>query len=277
MAAAEIATPSATNRMVASPNTKAMNANSFVDFGAVAIITSVKKAEALGIARDRWAFPRLGGEGHATFLFSERENYHSSPAIRHTGQACLGQAGVGIDDITYMDFCSCFPSVVQITMDELGIPVDRQATTTGGLGFFGGPMNSYVLHATASIVDAVRSDPGSYGFVHVNGGFATKHACAVYSLELPPTPFRRVDFQPDIDAYPTRHVDESPSGIGEIKAYTVMHSREGRGYALATAIMADGRRAFASSADADLMGAMVSQEFVGRRATAMSSGSFEFY
>lgn len=272
MTAEEIVTASASNRMVGSPYTKAMNANSFVDFGSAVIVTSVQKAERLGIPRDKWVFPHSGTEGSATHLFSERDNYHSSPAINHTGKRCLELASVDIDDVAHMDLYSCFPSVVQLTMTELGISADRTVTTTGGLPFFGGPMNCYVLHAIASTIDALRSDPGSHGFVHANGGFATKHACGVYSSEPPPRPFRRLDVQADINQHPTRAVDEAPEGPGTVETFTVMHSREGPAYARVTALMPDGRRALASSTEPDLMADMLREDVVGRDAILTPSG-----
>ncbi len=275
MTAEEIVTPSPDNRLVGSPYTKSMNANSFVDFGAALIMCSAERAQALGVPRDRWVFPHAGTDGHASYLFSERDNFHTSPAIRRTGAECLDLAGIGIDDVAHMDLYSCFPSVVQITMAELGIAPGRRVTTTGGLPFFGGPMNSYVLHAIASTVEAVRNDPGSLGFVHANGGYATKHACAVYGTEPPARAFRRVDVQDEIDEYPTREVDERPEGRATVESFTVMHDRQGPQQALLTALMPDGRRALASSADPDLMAAMVEQEFVGAHCHLRPDGHVE--
>ena len=153
-------------------------------FGGALIICSAGAAQSLGIPSDKWVFPHAATDGHATYFFSERNNLHESPAIRITSKACLELADITIDDVGPMDLYSCFPSVVQITMSELGIQPDRTTTTTGGLSFFGGPMNSYVIHAIASTVDAVRASE-EYGFIHANGGYATKHACAVYSNQPP--------------------------------------------------------------------------------------------
>lgn len=276
MTAEQIVTASPDNRMVGLPYTKAMNANSFVDFGAAVVVTSVAAAEAHGVPRDRWVFPHSATDGHATLLFSERDDYHSSPAIRITGTRALELAGVGIDDIAHMDLYSCFPSVVQITMAELGIDAGRRVTTTGGLPFFGGPMNSYVLHAIASTVDAVRADTGSLGFVHANGGYATKHACAVYGTEPPIRPFRRANVQSEIDQYPTRSVDEAPDGAGVTESFTVIHGRDGPEHALVTTLMPDGRRALGHSRDGDTMAAMLQEEFVGRPVAMSPDGTARY-
>ena len=275
MTAEEIMEPTADNRMVGYPYTKAMNANSFVDFGGAIIICSVAKARSLGIDSDNWVFPHSATDGHATFLFSERDNFHESPAIRITSKRCLELADISIDNIGPMDLYSCFPSVVQITMNELGIDPERAATTTGGLSFFGGPMNSYVLHAIASTIDEIRKT-GEYGFVHANGGYATKHACAVYHNEPPKGQFRRMNVQEEIETSPKREVEENPIGKSVVEAYTVLHGREGPEKALMTTLMEDGKRALASTCDAQTMQSMMSEEYVGKTLEFSASGSFEF-
>ena len=275
MTAEEIMEPTADNRMVGYPYTKAMNANSFVDFGGAIIICSVAKARSLGIDSDNWVFPHSATDGHATFLFSERDNFHESPAIRITSKRCLELADISIDNIGPMDLYSCFPSVVQITMNELGIDPERDATTTGGLSFFGGPMNSYVIHAIASTIDEIRKT-GEYGFVHANGGYATKHACAVYHNKPPKCQFRRMNVQEEIEASPKREVEENPIGKSVVEAYTVLHGREGPEKALMTTLMEDGKRALASTSDAQTMQSMMSEEYVGKTVEFSASGSFEF-
>ena len=275
MTAEEIMEPTADNRMVGYPYTKAMNANSFVDFGGAIIICSVAKARSLGIDSDNWVFPHSATDGHATFLFSERDNFHESPAIRVTSKRCLELADISIDNIGPMDLYSCFPSVVQITMNELGIDPERAATTTGGLSFFGGPMNSYVIHAIASTIDEIRKT-GEYGFVHANGGYATKHACAVYHNEPPKGQFRRMNVQEEIETSPKREVEENPIGKSVVEAYTVLHGREGPEKALMTTLMEDGKRALASTSDAQTMQSMMSEEYVGKTLEFSANGSFEF-
>ncbi len=86
--------------------------------------------------------------------------------------------------------------------------------------------------------------------------------------------FQREDLQSEIDTYPTRTVDESPSGDSVIEAYTVMHGREGPQTVLITAIMADGRRALTSSADLSLIDSMLKEEFIGKDLVFEPDGEF---
>ena len=120
----EIATPTPGNRYIGFPYTKYMNSILDVDQGAALLMTSVGEARRLSIPEERWVY--LWGCGDATdhWFFTERADFHSSPAIHAAGQRALGMAGVTIDDISHFDLYSCFPSAVQITRDMLGVALE---------------------------------------------------------------------------------------------------------------------------------------------------------
>ena len=266
--AEEIRTPSATNRMIGFPYPKCMNANNDVDMAAALIMCSVEKAEALGVPTDRWVFPHSGTECHEHNFISNRWSFAETPAVRLGGRRALELAGVGIDDIEIIDLYSCFPSAVQLGARSLGLSLDRQLTRTGGLAFAGGPWNNYVMHAIATVMGDLRDRPGAKGLVWANGGYATKHAFGVYST-TPPMSFQHSHPQDEIDAMPRCALAEpgDAAGSATIEAYTVMFSRDGEPeQALAACLVADGRRAWGTSADAGLAAAMCDGEWVGRAA-----------
>ena len=155
---------------------------------------------------------------------------------------------------------------MQLGAQSLGLSTDRQLTRTGGLAFAGGPWNNYVMHAIATVVGDLREQPGEHGLVWANGGYATKHAFGVYGTEPPAAGFRHDDPQAEIDALPSRRLAsvEDAAGPATIEAYTVMHGRDGAPeQAIATCLLADGRRAWGLSSDADVMGALLEGEWVG--------------
>lgn len=273
MTAEEIRTPTPSNRMVNWPYTKSMNANAFVDHAAAVIVCSVAKATELGVPENQWVFPHAAAQGHATMLFSERENFHTNPAIRIAGKKVLEMVGVDITDVTHFDLYSCFPSVVQITVNELGIPSDRQLTSTGGLAFFGGPLNNYVMHGIASLVEKLRANPGELGMIHANGGYTTKQAFGIYSTSPPSSPFRVEDVQDEIDAEPRREVDMAPDGEGVIEAYVLPWDGDAPARAIMTVIMGDGRRSIGTIVDPAVLGRMLEEEFVGRTVMMSPDGS----
>lgn len=275
LSAEQIRTPSDTNRMVGFPYTKSMNSNWDLDQAAGIIVCSAAQAEALGVARERWVFPWAGTDAHDTYLFSNRDNFHSSPAIRIAGRACLELAGVGVDDLAHVDLYSCFPSAVQIAANELGLDQSRQLTLTGGLPFAGGPLNNYVMHSIATMADVLRENPADVGLISANGGYVTKHAIGVYSTQPPPQPFRHRDVQDEVDRFPTREVTRSPHGPAKIESYTVMHDHTGPVEALVSVLLPDQRRAFARSGETSLMTALMAEEFCGRSAEIDGSGVFQ--
>ncbi len=275
MTAEEIRTPSSDNRMVGFPYTKAMNSNWDLDQAAAVIVCSAGAADAAGVPRDRWVFLHAGTDAHDTLMVSNRWSLGRSPAIRAAGRRVLELAGAGVDDIGHVDLYSCFPSAVQVAASEIGLSEQRQLTVTGGLTFAGGPLNNYVTHSVATMVSVLRSDPGSLGLVTANGGFLTKHAMGVYSTEPPTGGFRWQDVQDEVDAAPTREVAEEHDGPAEIEAYTVMFGREGPERALVSCLLADGRRTWGHSSEADIMKAMTEEEFVGTAVTMSATGVFK--
>jgi acetyl-CoA C-acetyltransferase len=273
--AEEIRTPSEDNRWVGFPYTKLMNSNNAVEQGAAVLLCSAERAEALGVPRDRWVFPHAGTDAHDHYFVSERDDLRSSPAMRLAGGRALELAGVGVDDLAHIDLYSCFPSAVEIAAAELGIGTDRQLTVTGGLSFAGGPWNNYVTHSIAAMAGVLRDDPGSIGLVTANGGFITKHAFGVYSTEPPATPFRHADVQAEVDALPKRTVDEAPEGACELEAWTVLHGRGGPENGIVVGLMPDGRRAWGTTADADQLQTLLTEELAGRKADLRPDGTFD--
>ena len=273
--AEEIRTPSPGNRMIGFPYPKSMNSNNDVDMGAALLMCSVEKAESLGVPRDRWVFPLSGSDFHEHSFISERWSFAETPAIELGGRRALELAGAGIDDIEIIDLYSCFPSAVHLGAQSLGLSLDRQLTRTGGLAFAGGPWNSYVMHAIATVMADLRDRPGAKGLVWANGGFATKHSFGVYST-TPPVRFQHTHPQDEIDAMPRRELAEpaDAAGAATIEAYTVMFDRDGAPEtALAATLLADGRRAWGTSADAALAAAMCEGEWVGRAAQLDDEGT----
>ena len=273
LSAEQIRTPSADNRMVGFPYTKSMNSNWDLDQAAALILCSAAAAEAAGVAPDRWVFPWSGTDAHDTMLFSERDNFWSSPAIRTAGRAAFELAGRSVDDVAHVDLYSCFPSAVQIAATELGLSEDRQLTLTGGLPFAGGPLNNYVMHSLATMVGVAREHPGDLVLCSANGGYVTKHAIGLYSSEPPPQPFRHADVQDEVDRFPTRQAVGDYQGPATVESYTVMHGAEGPEVALVTALTPAGQRVLANSRDADTMASFMAEEPIGRAAEVTADGT----
>jgi acetyl-CoA C-acetyltransferase len=185
--AEEIITPSPENRRVVYPYTKRMCANNLVDQAATIIVTSEKIAESLNIDKKKWIYIMGGATLRNIGEIYQRPQLYDSPAIRKGYPLALEQAGLKLSDIDKFDLYSCFPSIVEIMMNELGIKEDdpRDLTLTGGLPFFGTPLSNYSLHAIINTVESIRADPALKVMIIANGGFNTKQSIGIYGTEPP--------------------------------------------------------------------------------------------
>lgn len=268
----QITTPTPENRYVGFPYTKYMNAIMDVDMAAALIMTSADEARRLGIPESKWVYLLGCGDATDIWYWSDRVNFHSSPAIERCGSRAFESSGLTVDQIDYFDLYSCFPIAVQIGRDMLGIPDDdaRPLTMTGGLPYFGGPGNNYTTHGIASMVERLRAEPGKRGLVTALGWYITKHAAGIYSATPNDGEFRRPDMsgdQHEIDAMPHPELVEQPDGAATIETYTVMHNREGApDYGIVIGRLEDGRRFLANVAgDTSVLDGMTKREMAGAR------------
>jgi acetyl-CoA C-acetyltransferase len=268
--AEELVTTDERNRMIGFPYPKYLNAIMEVDQSAGVLIASVRKARELGVPEDRWVYLHGCADAADLWYVLDRQDYHSSPAMRLTGQRALEMAGVGLSDISAMDLYSCFPVAVEVGAEELGLSLDdpRGLTVTGGLPYAGGPGNNYVMHSIAVMMQRLRDKPGAYGLVTGNGWFLTKQSTGVYSTKPVESRWEREDpyvIQRQIDALPHPTVIERPNGRAKIETYTVVHSRDGYFMGIVIGRDAEGRRFAANTPnDPALLAAMEVSEQVGR-------------
>ncbi len=274
--AADIATPSPTNRLVSDPYTKRMTAFLGSDQGAALVLCSLAAARRAGVA-ERAVFVWSGAEANDIRFPSARPDLGTSPAIAAAGAALFaaasvaagnGAAGIGIDDVEVLDLYSCFPSAVQMACDALGVRTDdaRGLTATGGLPYFGGPGNNYTTHGIAAVTDALREHSGvpggtQFGLATGLGWFVTKHALGLYATTPPPAGFRPGDTgteQERIDADALEVAFEVPEPTeARVVSATVTRGSSGEpDGAPLIARLPDGRQVVAAAADATVLADM---------------------
>lgn len=183
-----LATPSKENYAFCEPYNKWLIAQDAVNQAAAVVITSVGKAQELGIDKSQWVYLHGHADVEDTFV-SRRPDLAASGAIKAATSSALAMADKSIDDIQHIDIYSCFPIVVLAACDALGInwqdagKTRPEFTLTGGLPFFGGAGNNYSMHAIAELYQRLTDKPGEYGLVCANGGFMTKESAGIYSTE----------------------------------------------------------------------------------------------
>ena len=256
MAAEQIVTPTETNRRVAFPYTKLMVANPTVNQGAALILTSLAEARARGIPEERLVFVWGGAAANEPADFVQRARYDRSPAqeaVLHEVQQLAVREDASFDAI---ELYSCFPCVPKMTRRILDLPREVVPTTTGGLTFFGAPLNDYMGHATCGMVRYLREQAQTAGrqatgLLYGQGGVISKHHGLVVSTRPPQTPL-----QPASQATQARaeaHGDPIPplreqvvSGAATLATHTVLYDRQGRPErGIAVLRLADGARTLA--------------------------------
>ena len=233
--AEQLATVDGGNRWIGFPYPRLMNSNAFIDQSAAFIMTSVGLARELGIPESKWVYLHGCADGHDHWFLSERPEIHVSHAIRNGSRKAFDMAGKTVGDMRFLDLYSCFPSAVEIGCKEMGIAEDdpRGLTVTGGLPYFGGPGNSYVVHSISEMLRRVRSEPGSFGLVTANGNYVTKHSFGIYSTTPTEGEWTRENpavLQAELDAMPKVAYVSEASGPATIETYTVMHGKNGPDY-----------------------------------------------
>jgi len=268
----DIADASPDNPMISFPYTRLMNSNPRVDMAAAVVLCSLATAREAGIPEDKLVYLQAATEANDSPYASTRAEFHRSPAMRIGGGRVLELCDKTVDQIQHVDLYSCFPSAVEIAAAELGLGEDRPLTVTGGLTFGGGPLNSYVLHAIARMVDVVRADRGSAGLVSANGGWLAKHAFGVYSTVPPTAGFRYENPQSEVDGLPTREALVDWDGPVAIEGYTVAHRAGRPRMGFASCLTEAGQRTWATTDNTELMDAMMRSEFCGRRGRVDGTG-----
>ncbi|KIZ45364.1 hypothetical protein, partial [Rhodopseudomonas palustris] len=226
LTAAEIASVSEKNPYIGYPYTRYMNANVFVDQSAAILVCSAKMADDYGVPDAKRVYLHGAAAGNDHWYVTEREPMQRSPAIREVVRRTLSRAGVGVEQVSFFDLYSCFPSAIEIACAEIGLSEDdpRNFTITGGLPFFGGPGNNYVTHSIAAMVEKLRSSPTAYGLVTANGSYLAKHAAGLYSARMLEGPWDHTNsqgLQAQLNAVPMAPLIDGAGGAASIESYTL--------------------------------------------------------
>ena len=270
LTAEEITTPSPKNRRVVYPYTKRMCANNFVDQAGTIIITSEDVAKSLKIDKKQWVYIMGGVDLKNILQIYRRPRLDNSPAIKEGSRIALEQSGLQLSEIDKFDLYSCFPSIVEIFIKELGIKEGdpRDLTVTGGLPYFGSPLSNYSLHAIINTVELIRADPLLKIMVIANGGYNTKQSIGIYGSKPSKKDWGVRDdskIQESILAQTLPEPIEQANGTLTIEGYSIIYDRTGqpkRGVLVGTHV--NGHRAVAIVTDSNLIVMLESRDVVGR-------------
>ena len=257
-----IVTPAPDNRMIAWPYTKRMVANNTVNMGAAVVMTSLALARAAGIAEDRIIHVHGGAAAAEPMDYLMRDQFTHSVAQDAVLAQAMKIAENGFDRV---ELYSCFPVVPKMARRTLGLGPDADFSVTGGLSFFGTPLNGYMLHAACAMVRSLRARPADHALLYGQGGYVTKHHALVIGsapglatgLMLPK------DVQEAAEAARGDVPDFDPAyaGTATIETFSVVHDRDSApAYGSIIGRTPGGARVFGKVdvGDADLMAALLS-------------------
>lgn len=277
--AEQIRTVDENNRWVCFPYPKLMNAIMEVDQAAAVIVTSEAEADRLGVPASRRVAFLGGAKAVDAWTPTERLDFTSSPAYRAAAKRAMELAGVDLGGIDCFDLYSCFPAVVELATQELGLSLDdpRGLTLTGGLAHHGGPGNNYSMHALANALLRLREGRDRTAYVSALGMSATKHAVSILSTDAEQIAKASrtgelIELAPELVTGP--ELVEQPDAAARIETYTVEFERSGEPLRGSVVVrLDDGRRSVAHvEPRPEVFARLLEAEGVGLRGRASAGG-----
>lgn len=218
------------NRLIAWPYTKQMVANPMVNQGAAILLTSLAHARELGIAPEQMVFVHAGAAAREPRDYLAREQLQRSDAQDAVLEAVVASVGGDAQAFTALELYSCFPCVPKMARRTLGLDDSVEATVTGGLSFFGAPLNNYMTHAAAAMVRRLRNQVDGLGLLYGQGEFVTKHHALVLASTAPQEALS-LDYSVQSIVEARRGVIPELLGTYEgrasVETFTLVHQRDG--------------------------------------------------
>ena len=174
---------SPSNPMIAYPYTKKHNSNWNVNQASALILTSDGLANRLNIPKGKRVYPLQSAENNHMMAVIQRPNLALSKGLQLAGEKTLEfMEQHNLTDPIY-EIYSCFPLAVQQFIKVLNLDPFSKLTVTGAMPFAGGPLNNYMLHSTAQMVEKLRKHQDKVGLVTGVSGMMTKQGICLWASE----------------------------------------------------------------------------------------------
>jgi hypothetical protein len=149
---------------------------------------------------------------------------------------------------------------------SLGRGAQIAATVTGGLSFFGGPLNNYMSHAVCAMTRVLRSGAQGTGLLYGQGGFVNKHHALILGNQPAPRPLAlqyMVQTQADRARGPVPAFTTDFAGAATLETFTILYDRDGAiSHGVAIARTCEGSRLMAKvlAEDSETLDALTQSE-----------------
>ena len=220
-----------------------MVANPTVNMGGAMLLTSLAKARAAGVPENKLVYPLGGASAEEPRDYLIRDQFYESHPQNAVLKAVMELAGGDGRKFDAIELYSCFPCVPKMARRTLGLGPDVQPTVTGGLTFFGAPLNTYMTHAACAMVRKLRNG-AKLGLLYGQGGFVTKHHGLVVSRDAPREAMKQetsVQAEADRNKRAVPEFITEAGGKGKVEAFTVIYRNNGE-VEHGVVMLRDGRR-----------------------------------
>ncbi len=236
------------NPLIAYPYPKLMVANSSVNQASAIIVTDLAWAKAAGLKEEQLIYIWGGASAAEADDFLDRDDYSRSHAQLAVLDAAVEQVGGDPKAIDYAELYSCFPVVPKLALQHLKLRADVKPTVTGGLTFFGGPLNNYMSHSVCAMTRKLRGKANATGLLYANGGLLTKHHALIVSSQpasesLPKSYSVQAEVERRSSPAPVFNADYN--GPASIETYTVLYDKAGLSHGFIVARTPDNARTVA--------------------------------
>ncbi len=259
----DIRTESKKNPRQAFPYSKYHCTSWNVNQACAIIISSEDVADKLDIPLAKRVYPLASSENNHMISTLQRPNLIEPAGMYLAAKFILDICTKNNLIPNLYDLYSCFPVAVQMFAESLKLNDIKDKTVTGSMPFAGGPLNSYVIHSTAKLVEKLRENDG-VGIVTGVSGMMTKQSYALWSKNpLIDFTFEDCTKKAEEIEIPVKLSDKK-NGSGKIIGYTILMSNN-INRAVIFVDTDDKKRKLITSTNRNIINEMQNTEWVGKR------------
>ena len=263
--AEEIKTPSSRNQRIAYPYNKLHNSSWNVNQASALILTSDEIADKLKIPLDKRVYPLVSSETNHMIGVIQRPDLTSPVGLKLATKYLIETAEKNNIKPTFYELYSCFPVAVQLFAEALNIPDNIDKTITGGMPFAGGPLNNYMLHATAQMIMRIRDNNSEVGLITGVSGMMTKQALAIWGKN-PAMDFESKDVTKEAEELELPvPMSTMSSGEGKVIGCTVLYEKNASSKAVFYAEDSHGHRLVLTSSVTEIIKQVEEEECIGQK------------
>lgn len=261
----EIRNPTLKNQRIAYPYNKLHNSSWNVNQASALILCSEELADQLNVPKNKRVYPLVSSETNHMIAVIQRPDFTKPVGLHLAANYLIETAQSYNIHPSLFELYSCFPVAVQLFAEALNMPDHTDKTVTGGMPFAGGPLNNYMIHATAQVLEKIRKSPTEIGLVTGVSGMMTKQALAIWGKD-PLMNFRSKDVTQEAARIEMPvAMSLNKDGEGNVLGCTTLFEKNEGIKAVIYAEDSNQQRKVITSTDKDIIKNLGEEEWVGKK------------